>query len=200
MLPRDPRLIDVCWPDWDRPLPPADGLVVAIAGTDAPTAWADEILHRGEDGFVLWAATGSRPGPVITSVLARRSVRAVALAPASADPRQVQAALQLARRLSNHAEPGQPTHPSVTSPSPPEGIGGELVAVPHLVTLHTPEGFEADTVFWVLLPLEEAVSHFAIPAPGTGKAAPDRTLPTLGVAAASADGSPSGRSTTPTAD
>lgn len=170
MLPRDPQLIDVCRPDWDRPLPPADGLVVFVAGTDAPTAWADQILHRGPHGFILWTATGARPGPVITSVLTRRGVHALALAPASADPGHVQAALQLARRLreDTEPEPNQRTQVAVTSPTPPEGIADELVPVPHLVTLHTPDGFKTDTVFWILLPAGQAIPRLAVPAPGTG--------------------------------
>ncbi len=161
MLRRDPRLIDVCQSDWDRSLPPADGLVVDVAGTDTPTAWGDEILHRGHDGFVLWIAAGARPAPVITSTLTRRGVRAVALALAGADPGHIQAALQLARRLGQCSEPGQPSQAYVTSPTPPEGIGDELVPVPHLVTLHTPEGFTTDTAFWVLLPAGQAMPRFA---------------------------------------
>jgi hypothetical protein len=151
LLPRDPRLIDACWPDWDRPLPPTDGLVVSVAGADAQTAWADEILHRGKNGFVLWVAAGARPAPVIASVLTRRGVRAVALAPAGAEPGHVHAALELALRLSGSTEPDQPAETGITSPTAPDGIGDELVPVPHLVTLHTKEGFKTDTVFWVLL-------------------------------------------------
>lgn len=168
MLPRDPRLIDACWPDWDRPLPPADGLV-AVAGTDAPTAWADEILHRGPAGFVLWTATGARPGPVIANARTRHGVGAVALSPSGAHPGYVQAALQLARRLSDASEPGHPAQARITSPTPPEGIGDELVPVLRLVTLHTAQGFKVDTIFWILLPPDEAMSGFSVPAPGTGE-------------------------------
>jgi len=169
MLPRDPRLIDVCWPDWDRSLPPADGLVVFVAGTDAPSAWADEVLHCGKDGFVLWLAAGARPAPVIASVLTRRGVRAVALAPAGVDPGHVQAALRLARRLGDDAGPGRPSPVRVTSPTLPEGLGDELVPVAQLVTLHTPAGFKADTVFWVLLPAGEASHPSRYQRPGLAK-------------------------------
>src|SRR5439155_11017729 len=123
------------------------------------------------------------------------------------DPRHAHAALQLARRLRDDAEPGQPTQASVTSPTPPEAIGDDLVAVPHLITLHTREG---DTVFWVLLPTGEAIPSVVVPTPGIserrdGSYPRDRVTdrsrhPGAARRAAGAGGPPPDWSTSPAAD
>src|SRR5439155_8019191 len=108
-----------------------------------------------QDGFVVWTATGAQPAPTIATVLTRPGVHAVALAPAGADPRYVDAALQLAGRLTNETQPDQPTRARVTSPHPPERTG-VLIPVPHLVTMRTtPAGVTPDTAICDLLPADE---------------------------------------------
>jgi hypothetical protein len=45
------------------PVPDADGLVAFLPGHHAPTAWADVVLTRDWDGFVVWAAARACPAP-----------------------------------------------------------------------------------------------------------------------------------------
>jgi hypothetical protein len=165
---RDRRLVDAYWPGW-RLLPAADGLVAFLPGHRAHTAWADVVLAHDTDGFVVWAATGAKPAPSLNLVTRRAGVHAVALAPAGADPRHVQAALRFGCRLASEAA-GQDHAAApvpVTSARGPDATD-ELVALPHLVTLHTgsgagPPGAATDTVLWELVTADAVASRLCTP-------------------------------------
>ncbi len=164
----DQLLFDLVWPGW-RAAPPADGLVVFVPGQRTATAWADMVLAHEQDGFVVWAATGAQPHPSIALMSGRTGVQAASLAPAGEDPRRVHVALRLARRLATDAVfHGEPDRVYLTSPGMPD-TWGDLVRVPHLVTIRGERGALVDTVVWELM-----ASHYAVRR--LGVALPDPAL------------------------
>lgn len=124
---------------------------VPLYRTGTRLAWPDAILACGDDGIVVWAATGARPERSLPLAAARPGVHAISLAAAGEDPRRGNVALWLARRLAAEAAAcGDPGRVVITSPADPDTTMG-LTHICRQVTLLGPGQPTTTTVSELLI-------------------------------------------------
>jgi hypothetical protein len=138
----------VC-PPWE---PPDEAGLVVLVDRDANAGWADRLLARHGDGYLMWAPTGVEPSAEAMATVALPGVCAVVLVGSpGADPRAVGLALRWAVHLGGVRVDGRGPHRCVTSPARPAVPPG-AVRVPHLVAVSRPDGTITDLVVWELMP------------------------------------------------
>ena len=157
------RRFTTAWPGWQRP-PARDGLITILT-PDAPHRWADTVLAHEEHRTVVWAATGAPARADMWRIMEMPGVRAVSLAAAFEALPRIALALQVACCLAQTRAGGLiPTRPYLTSPHRPD-TGGDLVRIPHLVTVGRTDGTVGDAVVWELMRHATARRWFGAPLP-----------------------------------
>lgn len=154
------RCFDLALPPWQPPA--VDGLV-ALVDPDASTVWADRLLVRHEDGFVVWRATGADPAGQALAVARLPEVSVVVLLVGGQDARRAALAMEVGRHVRAVRVTSAGHKWCVTSPVRPEPSGG-AVRVPHLVSVRH-RGVVTDTVVWEVIDREQAELWLAGPLP-----------------------------------
>ena len=149
------RCFDLVLPSWQPPR--ADGLV-ALVERGASVGWADRLLVRHEDGFLVWATTGADPVGRALTVARMPEVRVVVVLPGGVDARRAGLALEFAGELravrGDRSDPGSGPGSCVTGPLRPD-VPPDVVRVPHLVSVRH-LGVVTDTVVWEVMDRERA--------------------------------------------
>ena len=154
------RCFDLLLPAWQPP--EVDGLVALVA-VDAGAGWADRLLGRYEDAFVVWAQAGADPVGQAMAVARRAETRVAVLLPGGADARRAGLALEVARHLRAGRTDGPGPGWCLTSLERPEPPGG-AVRVPHLVSVRHRD-VVTDTVVWEVMDREQAEAWSGGPLP-----------------------------------
>jgi hypothetical protein len=154
------RCFDLALPPWQPPA--VDGLV-ALVDPDASTVWADRLLVRHEDGFVVWTATGADPVGQALAVARLPEVSVVVLLAGGPDACRAALGMEVGRHVRAVRVASAGREWCVTSTARPDPLGG-AVRVPHLVSVRR-RGVVTDTVVWEVADREQAELWLGGPLP-----------------------------------